>query len=57
MEAMEEIKRIVEAGSALLWNTPSAMPFMVVLLLFTGVFLVHELAVLFAKDATIDTIV
>jgi len=42
MEAMEEIKRIVEAGSALLWNTPSAMPIVVVLLLFTGVFLVHE---------------
>jgi len=43
MEAMEEIKRIVEAGSALLWNTPSAMPFMVVLLLFTGVFLTIRL--------------
>jgi AGCS family alanine or glycine:cation symporter len=40
---MEEIKRIVEAGSALLWNTPSVMPFMVVLLLFTGIFLTIRL--------------
>ncbi len=36
---MEAIKTGVEAVATFIWNTPKVLPFMVVLLLFTGIFL------------------
>lgn len=40
---MGEIKEIVGAASEFLWNTPRLMPFMVTILLFTGLFLTVRL--------------
>ena len=37
--AMETLKTVVQTLADLIWNTPKAMPLMVLLLLFTGLFL------------------
>lgn len=40
---MGEVKEIVGSASEFLWNTPRVMPFMVTMLLFTGLFLTVRL--------------
>jgi alanine or glycine:cation symporter, AGCS family len=36
---VSELKTVIDALNGLIWNTPDALPFMVVLLLFTGLYL------------------
>ncbi len=43
---MDELKEIVGSASEFLWNTPSVMPFMVTMLLFTGLFLTVRLGLI-----------
>lgn len=43
---MDQLKDVIDTCSGFIWNTPKEMPFMVVLLLFTGLFLTVRMGLL-----------